>query len=139
MKILTLMLLFALASVAAAADFWCVALYPSPVTDPRHKDLEPRILAFFAKQKMKIQAAGSATVWISVSEADFPKARVALIEAVRKKEFEPVVVFVPEAWKKRADGVSYYDFKYAEDFIRKETEPIQSPQTTTGSSAPDRA
>lgn len=132
MKTLALILLVALASIAARAEVRCVALYPSPVADPQHKDVEPRILAFFAKQKIKIQAGGSATVWISVTEVDYPRAREALIEAVRKKEFDPVVVFVPEAWKKRADGVSYYDFKFAEELIRKETEPNQVPEPTSG-------
>jgi hypothetical protein len=100
-----------------------VALYSSPTADPQHQDVEARILAFFQELKIEIQAGGSATVWISVSAADYPRARAALIEAVKEKRFEPVVVFVPEAWKKRSDGMSYYDFKFAEDSIRKETEP----------------
>jgi hypothetical protein len=133
MKILALMLLFALTSVAADVEFRCVALYPSPFSDPQHKDVEARILAFFQEKKIEIQAGGSATVWISVSTVDYPRARAALIEAVKEKKFEPVVVFVPAAWKKRSDGMSYYDFKFAEDSIRKETEPNQPSQPTAPS------
>lgn len=131
MKLLAILLLLAFTGIAANAEFRCVALYPSPVADPAHNEVETRIIAFFKKMKVEIQASGSATVWISVSAADFSKARAALIEAVMKKEFEPVVVFVPEAWKKRADGVSYYDFKFAEDCIRKEVERNQMPEPAT--------
>ena len=125
MKTIAIFLLFAFTAFAAETEFRCVALYPSPLADPAHKDVEARMIAFFEKRKMTIQASGSATVWISVTVADFTQARAALIEAVKKKEFEPVAVFVPKAWKKRADGMSYYDFQFAEDCIRKETEPNQ--------------
>jgi len=132
MKTFTILLLFALTGIAANAEFRLVALYPSPFADPERKDVEPRILAFFEEKKIKIRANGSATIWISVSVADFPKARAVLIEAVKRKEFEPTVVYVPEAWKTRADKVSYYDFDFAETCIREELEPNKPQQHNAG-------
>jgi hypothetical protein len=106
MKTVAILLLLGFAGVAVKAEMRCVALYPSPTADPHQQDVEARIHAFFQEKKIEIQAGGSATVWISVSAADYPRARAALIEAVKEKKFGPVVVFVPEAWKKRSDGAS---------------------------------
>lgn len=132
MKTLAILLLLGLVGVSAKAESRCVALYPSPTADPQLQDVEARILAFFQKKKIEIQVGGSAIVWISVSAADYSSARAALIEAVKEKKFEPVVVFVSEAWGKHSDGTIYYDFKFAEDSIRKETEPTRALQHSAG-------
>lgn len=120
---------------AAVSDWQGIACYGNPEMNPKFVSVEAKLLELFRKEKIEVGISARATVWVSVRTKDYSRARALLLDRVQKKVFEPGIIYVSAAWKKRDDGVNYYDYAFAEEVIRKETEPNQQPERNAGTTS----